>query len=66
MTSSQPQQPVGGRLADRLSALRAGTGTARLLAVSLLRRLDRYDRALYRSVARNAPAAAGRAVESGV
>ena len=51
MTSSQPQQPVGGRLADRLSALRAGTGTARPLAVSMLRRLDRYDRALYRSVA---------------
>ncbi len=45
MTSSQPQQPVGGRLADRLSALRAGTGTARPLAVSMLRRLDRYDRA---------------------
>jgi membrane-associated phospholipid phosphatase len=51
MTSTQPQQPVGGRLAERLGPRPAGTGTARLLVVSLLRRLDRYDRALYRSVA---------------
>jgi membrane-associated phospholipid phosphatase len=51
MTSSQPQQPIGGRLADRLSALRVRRRTARLLAVTMLRLLDRYDRALYRSVA---------------
>jgi membrane-associated phospholipid phosphatase len=51
MTSSQPQQPIGGRLADPLSARRARRGTARLLAVTTLGLLDRYDRALYRSVA---------------
>jgi membrane-associated phospholipid phosphatase len=51
MISSQPQKPVGGRLAERLSALRAGTGTVRPFAMSLLRRIDGYDRAVYRSVA---------------
>jgi membrane-associated phospholipid phosphatase len=45
------QQPVEGRLADRLSGLRAGAGTARVWAVTLLRRLDSYDRAVYRAVA---------------
>jgi membrane-associated phospholipid phosphatase len=45
------QQPVEGRLADRLSGLRAGAGTARTRAVTLLRRLDSYDRAVYRAVA---------------
>jgi membrane-associated phospholipid phosphatase len=52
MTGSQAHQPVEGRLADRLSALRTGAGTARLRAVTLLRRLDSYDRAGYRTVAR--------------
>jgi membrane-associated phospholipid phosphatase len=52
MTGSHAHQPVEGRLADRLSALRTGAGTARLRAVTLLRRLDSYDRAGYRSVAR--------------
>jgi membrane-associated phospholipid phosphatase len=51
MTYSRSQQPVEGRLADRLSELRVGSGTARMWAVTLLRRLDRYDRAAYRSVA---------------
>jgi membrane-associated phospholipid phosphatase len=50
MTGSQAHQPVEGRLADRLSALRTGAGTARMLAAPL-RRLDRYDRAGYRTVA---------------
>jgi membrane-associated phospholipid phosphatase len=52
MIGSHAHQPVEGRLADRLSALRTGAGTARLRAVTLLRRLDSYDRAGYRSVAR--------------
>jgi membrane-associated phospholipid phosphatase len=51
MTYSRVQQPVEGRLADRLSGLRAGAGTARVWAVTLLRRLDSYDRAVYRAVA---------------
>jgi membrane-associated phospholipid phosphatase len=50
MTDSHAHQPVEGRLADRLSALRTGAGTARMLAAPL-RRLDRYDRAGYRTVA---------------
>ena len=51
MTGSDAHQPVEGRLADRLSALRTGAGTARRRAVILLRRLDTYDRAGYRTVA---------------
>ena len=51
MTGSDAHQPVEGRLADRLSALRTGAGTARRRAVILLRRLDSYDRAGYRTVA---------------
>jgi membrane-associated phospholipid phosphatase len=51
MTYSRVQQPVEGRLADRLSGLPAGAGTARTRAVTLLRRLDSYDRAAYRAVA---------------
>ena len=51
MTGSQAHQPIEGRLADRLSALRSGAGTARMRAVTLLRRLDSYDRAGYRTVA---------------
>ena len=51
MTGSHAHQPVEGRLADRLSALRTGAGTARRRAVILLRRLDSYDRAGYRTVA---------------
>ena len=51
MTGSHAHQPVEGRLADRLSALRTGAGTARRRAVTLLRRLDSYDRAGYRTVA---------------
>ena len=50
MTASHAQQPVEGRLADRLRATRAATGTARTRAVTLLRRLDSYDRAAYRAV----------------
>jgi membrane-associated phospholipid phosphatase len=50
MTDSHAHQPVEGRLADRLSALRTGAGTARMLAAPL-RRLDGYDRAGYRTVA---------------
>jgi membrane-associated phospholipid phosphatase len=45
------QQPVEGRLADRLSAPGDDAGMARRRAVNLLRRLDRYDRSVYRSVA---------------
>ena len=52
MTGSPAQQPFEGRLADRLSAPRDGVGTARARAVTLLRRLDGYDRGVYRSVAR--------------
>jgi membrane-associated phospholipid phosphatase len=52
MTGSHAHQPVEGRLADQLSALRTGWGTARTRAVTLLRRLDSYDRAGYRTVAR--------------
>lgn len=52
MTGSPAYQPVEGRLADRLSALRTGAGTARKRTVTLLRRLDSYDRAGYRAVAR--------------
>ena len=52
MTGSPACQPVEGRLADRLSALRTGAGTARKRTVTLLRRLDSYDRAGYRAVAR--------------
>ena len=52
MTGSPAQQPFEGRLADRLSAPRDGVGTARARAVTLLRRLDGYDRGVYQSVAR--------------
>jgi membrane-associated phospholipid phosphatase len=52
MTGAHAHQPVEGRLADRLSTLRTGAGTARRRAVTLLRRLDSYDRAGYRTVAR--------------
>ena len=52
MTGSPAYQPVEGWLADRLSALRTGAGTARKRTVTLLRRLDSYDRAGYRAVAR--------------
>ncbi len=45
------REPVEERLADRLSARQAGAGP-RMRAVALLRRLGRYDRAAYRSVAR--------------
>ena len=51
MTGPPAQQPVEGRLADRLSPPGDGAGTARMRAVTLLRRLDGYDRAVYRSVA---------------
>ena len=51
MTDSNAEQPVEGQLAERLSAPRAGAGTARGRAATLLRRLDSYDRAAYRSVA---------------
>ena len=45
-------QPIEGRLANRLSPHRHDATTARMLAVTLLRRRDRYDRPAYRSVAR--------------
>jgi membrane-associated phospholipid phosphatase len=51
MTDPPVQQPVEGRLADRLSPPGDEAGTARTRAVTLLRRLDSYDRAVYRSVA---------------
>ena len=51
MTDSNAEQPVEGQLTDRLSARRAGA-EARIRAATLLRRLDSYDRAAYRSVAR--------------
>ena len=51
MTDSNAKQPVEGQQTDRLSARRAGGGTARIRAATLLRRLDSYDRAAYRSVA---------------
>src|SRR4029453_8033511 len=50
MTDSHAHQPAEGRLADRLSALQTRAGPARTLA-ALLRRLDGYDRAGYRTVA---------------
>ena len=51
MTGSPAQQPVEGRLADRLSSPGGDAGTARTRAVAMLRRLDGYDRAVYQSVA---------------
>ena len=51
MTGPRAREPVEERLADRLSAPQAGAGP-RTWAVALLRRLGRYDRAAYRSVAR--------------
>ncbi len=50
-TGSNAEQPVEGRLAERLSRHRPGEGPATMRAVTLLRRLDGYDRAAYRSVA---------------
>jgi hypothetical protein len=52
MTGSPAQQPVEGRLADRLSQPGRDAATARMRVVTLLRRLNSYDRAAYRSVAR--------------
>ena len=49
--TTRVREPVEERLADRLSARQAGAGP-RMRAVALLRRLGRYDRAAYRSVAR--------------
>jgi membrane-associated phospholipid phosphatase len=51
MTDSTAEQSAEGQLADRLSAPRAGPGTARKRAATLLRRLDSYDHAAYRWVA---------------
>jgi membrane-associated phospholipid phosphatase len=51
MTGSNTEQPVDGQLAERLSRHRPGAGPACMRAVTLLRRLDSYDRAAYRSVA---------------
>jgi hypothetical protein len=51
MTDSNAEQPAEGQLTDRLSAPRAGPGTAPKRAVTLLRRLDSYDHAAYRWVA---------------
>ncbi len=51
MTGPRAREPVEDRLADRLNAHQAGAGPRRR-AAALLRRLGRYDRAAYRSVAR--------------
>ena len=51
MTDSNAEQPAEGQLTDQLSPPRAGPGTAHMRAVTLLRRLDNYDHAAYRSVA---------------
>jgi membrane-associated phospholipid phosphatase len=51
MTDSPAQHPVEGRLADRLSSPGGDATTARMRLVTLLRRLDGYDRAVYQSVA---------------
>jgi hypothetical protein len=48
---SRAPQPVEGRLADWLSSFRPARGRPACGAVTLLRRLDSYDRAAYRSVA---------------
>jgi membrane-associated phospholipid phosphatase len=52
MSGSDPQQPIEGLLTNRLSPRRPDATTARMRAATLLRRLDRYDRAAYQSVAR--------------
>jgi membrane-associated phospholipid phosphatase len=52
MSGLDPQQPIEGRLTNRLSPRRHDAMTTRMRAATLLRRLDRYDRAAYRSVAR--------------
>jgi membrane-associated phospholipid phosphatase len=49
MTSPSPSEPVGERLANRLSSWRAGTQSSR--AVRILRQFGRLDRAAYRAVA---------------
>jgi membrane-associated phospholipid phosphatase len=46
------QEPVEERLAHELSTDRAEASAARTRALAVLRRLGRYDRAVYRSVAR--------------
>ena len=52
MPDPDPVEPVEERLARRLSGREVGAGSApRRQAASLLRRLARYDRAVYRSVA---------------
>ena len=51
MTGSAAQQPAEGRLADWLSQPGDDAATTRMRVVTLLRRLDSYDRAVYRSVA---------------
>jgi membrane-associated phospholipid phosphatase len=51
MIGFNAEQPVEGQLTERLNAPRAGVRTARVRAVTLLRRLDSYDRAAYRSAA---------------
>ena len=51
MTGSPAQQPAEGRLADWLSQPGDDAATTRMRVVTLLRRLDSYDRAVYRSVA---------------
>lgn len=52
MTGPRAPEPAEERFADRLSAGRAGAGTARIRAVDRLRCLGRYDRATHRSLAR--------------
>jgi undecaprenyl-diphosphatase len=47
-----PAEPVAERLADELSTDRADASATRIRASAVLRRLGRYDRAVYRSVAR--------------
>lgn len=49
MTRPIPSEPVGKRLANRLSSWRAGTQSSR--AVGILHQFGRLDRAAYRAVA---------------
>lgn len=51
-TLPPPAEPVAERPADELSTDRADASATRIRASAVLRRLGRYDRAVYRSVAR--------------
>lgn len=51
-TSDVATEPVEERLADRLATMVAPAGPLRGRAIAMLRRLGRWDRAAYRTVAR--------------